>query len=183
MVHLNTLAKYQVENCTLALRAIEVLDTNREIPDKILKKGAETAFWPGRMEEVLPDIFVDGAHNADGVGAFLETVSSDAFEGRRSLMFSVVSDKDYVQMLEKIAESGLFQKIYLAHMGNYRATALEEMKRNLPEAYPGEVYLYETVREAFDTVRQDKQEEERVYIVGSLYLVGEIKEYLNDDKF
>lgn len=183
MVHLNTLAKYQVENCTLALRAIEVLDTNREIPDKILKKGAETAFWPGRMEEVLPDIFVDGAHNADGVGAFLETVSSDAFEGRRSLMFSVVSDKDYVQMLEKIAESGLFQKIYLAHMGNYRATALEEMKRNLPEAYPGEVYLYETVREAFDTVRQDKKEEERVYIVGSLYLVGEIKEYLNDDKF
>jgi len=181
MVHLNTLAKYQVENCTLALRAIEVLDKEREISEQMLKKGAEAAFWPGRMEEVLPEIFVDGAHNADGVRAFLETVSEDGFEGKRSLMFSVVSDKDYAQMLRNIAESSLFDKVYLAHMGNYRATSLEEMKRNLPESYFGQVSLYESVKEAFDAVRRDKQEEERVYIVGSLYLVGEIKEYVNHD--
>ncbi len=183
MVHLNTLAKYQVENCTLALRAIEVLDKDREISPLVLQEGVRKAFWPGRMEEVLPEIFVDGAHNADGVRAFLETVSEDGFEGKRSLMFSVVSDKDYAQMLRNIAESGLFDKVYLAHMGNYRATSLEEMKRNLPEAYFGQVSLYESVREAFDAVRRDKQEEERVYIVGSLYLVGEIKEYVNHDKF
>ena len=124
---------------------------------------------------------MDGAHNADGVRAFLETVSEDGFEGKRSLMFSVVSDKDYAQMLRNIAESGLFDKVYLAHMGNYRATSLEEMKRNLPESYFGQVSLYESVKEAFDAVRRDKQEEERVYIVGSLYLVGEIKEYVNHD--
>ncbi|MBR3826068.1 MAG: bifunctional folylpolyglutamate synthase/dihydrofolate synthase [Lachnospiraceae bacterium] len=183
MVHLNTLAKYQVENCTLALRAIEVLDKDREISPLVLQEGVRKAFWPGRMEEVLPEIFVDGAHNADGVRAFLETVSEDGFEGKRSLMFSVVSDKDYAQMLRNIAESGLFDKVYLAHMGNYRATSLEEMKRNLPEAYFGQVSLYESVKEAFDAVRRDKKEEERVYIVGSLYLVGEIKEYVNHDKF
>jgi len=183
MVHLNTLAKYQVENCTLALRAIEVLDKDREISPLVLQEGVRKAFWPGRMEEVLPEIFVDGAHNADGVRAFLETVSEDGFEGKRSLMFSVVSDKDYAQMLRNIAESGLFDKVYLAHMGNYRATSLEEMKRNLPETYFGQVSLYESVREAFDAVRRDKQKEERVYIVGSLYLVGEIKEYVNHDKF
>ena len=57
------------------------------------------------------------------------------------------------------------------------------MKRNLPEAYFGQVSLYESVKEAFDAVRRDKKEEERVYIVGSLYLVGEIKEYVNHDKF
>ncbi|MBR6664697.1 MAG: bifunctional folylpolyglutamate synthase/dihydrofolate synthase [Lachnospiraceae bacterium] len=181
MVHLNTLAKYQVENCTLALRAIEVLDKDREISPLVLQEGVRKAFWPGRMEEVLPEIFVDGAHNADGVRAFLETVSEDGFEGKRSLMFSVVSDKDYAQMLRNIAESGLFDKVYLAHMGNYRATSLEEMKRNLPESYFGQVSLYESVKEAFDAVRRDKKEEERVYIVGSLYLVGEIKEYVNHD--
>ena len=62
-----------MENCTLALRAIEVLDAKREILPKVLAKGVEQTFWPGRMEEVLPEIFVDGAHNADGVRAFLET--------------------------------------------------------------------------------------------------------------
>ena len=182
-IHLNTLAKYQVENCALALRAIEVLDESREISPEMLAKGVKQTFWPGRMEEVLPEIFVDGAHNADGVRAFLETVSEDAFEGKRSLLFSVVSDKDYAQMLGRIAESGLFHKIYLAQMGNYRATSLEEMKRHLPESYKGEVVLYESVKTAFEAVREKQQKNERVYIVGSLYLVGEIKEYVDDDKF
>ena len=104
------------------------------------------------MEEELPEIFVDGAHNADGVRAFLETVSEDAFEGKRSLMFSVVSDKDYAQMLRKIAQSGLFHKIYLVQMGNYRATSLEEMKRHLPKSYKGEVVFYNSVKEAFEAV-------------------------------
>jgi dihydrofolate synthase/folylpolyglutamate synthase len=166
----------------LALRAIEVLDEKREISSYILEEGVRKAFWPGRMEEVLPEIFVDGAHNADGVRAFLETVSEDGFEGKRSLMFSVVSDKDYVQMLRNIAESGLFEKVYLAHMGNYRATSLEEMKRYLPRSYKGEVLFYETVKDAFEAVKGKKRKDERVYIVGSLYLVGEIKEYVNDDK-
>lgn len=182
-IHLNTLAKYQVENCTLALRAIEVLDTDREIQPEVLAQGVEQTFWPGRMEEVLPEIFVDGAHNADGIRAFLETVSEDAFEGKRNLMFSVVSDKDYAQMLRKITQSGLFHKIYLAQMGNYRATSLEEMKSHLSEEYSGQVYLFETVRDAFEAVKETKLKNERVYIVGSLYLVGEIKEYVNDDKF
>ena len=182
-IHLNTLAKYQVENCALALRAIEVLDAKREILPKVLAKGVEQTFWPGRMEEVLPEIFVDGAHNADGVRAFLETVQEDAFEGKRSLLFSVVSDKDYAQMLRKIAESGLFHKIYLAQMGNYRATALEDMKRHLPESFKGEVVLFDSVKAAFEEVKVKKLKDERVYIVGSLYLVGEIKEYVNDDKF
>ncbi len=182
-IHLNTLAKYQVENCALALRAIEVLDAKRKISPKVLAKGVKQTFWPGRMEEVLPDIYVDGAHNADGVRAFLETVSEDAFEGKRSLMFSVVSDKDYAQMLRKIAQSGLFYKIYLAQMGNYRATSIEEMKRHLPESYKGEVVFYDSVKAAFAALKEKKQMNERVYIVGSLYLVGEIKEYVNDDKF
>jgi len=182
-IHLNTLAKYQVENCTLALRAMEVLDTDREIQPEVLAQGVEQTFWPGRMEEVLPEIFVDGAHNADGIRAFLETVSEDAFEGNRNLMFSVVSDKDYAQMLRKITQSGLFHKIYLAQMGNYRATSLEEMKSHLSEEYSGQVYLFETVRDAFEAVKETKLKNERVYIVGSLYLVGEIKEYVDDDKF
>ncbi len=180
-IHLNTFAKYQMENCALALRAIEVLDVEKEFSTKVLAQGVKQTFWPGRMEEVLPEIFVDGAHNADGIRAFLETVSEDAYEGKRSLMFSVVSDKDYAQMLRKIAQSGLFHKIYLAQMGNYRATSLDEMKCHLPESYKGEVILYDSVKEAFTAVKEQKLNDERVYIVGSLYLVGEIKEYVNND--
>ena len=182
-IHLNTIARYQMENCALALRALEVLDTAGEITTEHLRQGAERCFWAGRMEEVAPEIFVDGAHNADGIRAFLETVQDDGYDGRRKLLFSVVSDKDYQTMLGEIAASGLFTEVSLAHMGSYRATSLEEMKRNLPKAFCSEVKAYETVKEAFEVVRSEKQAEERVYIVGSLYLVGEIKEYLSNDKF
>ncbi|MBQ6696401.1 MAG: bifunctional folylpolyglutamate synthase/dihydrofolate synthase [Lachnospiraceae bacterium] len=180
-MHLNTIAAYQVENCALALRAMEVLDEERNLTPQILAKGVERCFWAGRMEEVAPEIFVDGAHNADGIRAFLETVQRDGYDGRRKLLFSVVSDKDYQSMLSQIAVSGLFQQIWLAHMGSYRATSLEEMYQNLPKSFCEEVRTYDTVREAFDRIRNEKQRDERVYIVGSLYLVGEIKEYLNDD--
>ena len=33
--------------------------------------------------------------------------------------------------------------------------------------------------EAFDKMRQLKNENDRLYVVGSLYLVGQIKAYLN----
>ncbi len=180
-VKLHTIAAYQVENCTLALRAIEVLDTQRFITTEMLQKGVAQCFWAGRMEEVAPEIYVDGAHNADGIRAFLETVQKDGCEGRRKLVFSVVSDKDYSTMLESIAESGLFDQIWLTRLDSYRATSLEEMKCKLPEAFQGEVRMYESVQEAFRAVCFEKQPEERVYIVGSLYLVGEIKEYLSND--
>ena len=182
-VHLNTLAKYQVENCTLALRAIEVLDKDREIPPRILADGVRKAFWPGRMEEVLPEVFVDGAHNEDGVRAFLETVQNDGCNHGRKLLFSVVSDKDYESMLGKITKSGLFGSIALARMENYRAASLEEMKRSLGEMSTAEIAAYEHVKDALRAVLSEKNEQERVYIVGSLYLVGEIKEYLKNDKF
>ncbi len=177
----NTIARYQMENCALALRAIEVLDEKREITPDMLQAGVKTCFWAGRMEEVATDIFVDGAHNADGVRAFLETVREDGHRGKRTLLFSVVADKDYSTMLKEIALSKLFEQIVLAHMGNYRATSLEEMKKNLTEVFAGKIASYETVREAFEAVQACKKQEERVYIAGSLYLVGEIKEYLSND--
>ena len=57
------------------------------------------------------------------------------------------------------------------------------MKRHLPKSYKGEVVFYNSVKEAIEAVKEKKRKDERVYIVGSLYLVGEIKEYVNDDKF
>ncbi|MBQ9142321.1 MAG: bifunctional folylpolyglutamate synthase/dihydrofolate synthase [Lachnospiraceae bacterium] len=180
---LHTIATYQVENCTLALRAIEVLDTERKISKEILQKGVEQCFWAGRMEEVAPEIYVDGAHNADGIRAFLETVQRDGHEGKRKLVFSVVTDKDYSTMLNSLAMSELFGQIWLVRMESYRATSLEEMKNKLPETFQGQIRTFDSAKDAFIAVCKERNPAERVYIVGSLYLVGEIKEYLSNDKF
>ncbi len=181
-IDLNTIARYQVENSTLALRAIEVLDQKRQIDVQSKKQGVENCFWAGRMEEVLPEVFVDGAHNEDGVRAFLETVQKDGCIHGRRLLFSVVSDKDYVTMLHKIAQSDLFESITLARLENYRGASLAEMEGSLKAVSGARISSYECVKDALRAVLTEKKEQERVYIVGSLYLVGEIKEYLEYDK-
>ncbi len=177
-LRLCTIARYQMENCALAVRAIEVLDKEREITREEIYRGVYKAFWAGRMEEVLPGVFVDGAHNEDGVRAFIDTVAEDKEASAKILLFSVVSDKDYEKMLQKLAQSGLFDKIVLAHLQSYRAASLADMNRILMN-YPKEcVEQYDTVEDALNRVLALKRAEDHVYIAGSLYLVGEIKEYL-----
>ncbi len=177
-LRLHTIARYQMENCALAVRAIEVLDEKREITRETIQAGVEKCFWAGRMEEVKQGIFVDGAHNEDGVRAFLDTVARDREAAEKILLFSVVSDKDYEKMLQMIVSSSLFDRIVLAHLQSYRSASLKDMSRILAN-YPKErLEQFDSVKDAFKRVLEVQKAEDHVYIAGSLYLVGEIKEYL-----
>lgn len=189
---LPTFARYQAENCSLALRALEVLAEQEKkkadsgdpataplrLSPELMKRGVSACFWPGRMEEVLPEVFVDGAHNEDGVRAFLESVAQDGHAGGRHLLFAVVADKDYTAMLRRIGESGLFERLSIARLDNKRATGLESLERVLAE-YPAILAArYDTVPAALRAIlasREAKAVPERIYIAGSLYLVGEVK--------
>lgn len=180
--HLNTVARYQMENCSLAIRTIEALKLCGKITQEQLQEGVRSTFWAGRMEEVLPNVFVDGAHNEDGIRAFLETVSGDGYEGRKNLLFSVVSDKEYEKMVAEIAESALFEHIYLVHLKGYRATTLETLTDTFVKNGLGDIICYENVPKALEQLLAEKKDSERLYIAGSLYLVGEVKEYLQGEK-
>ncbi len=175
---LQTIAEYQTENVALAVHAIEALNLI-PIPSKEqIQRAVHKCRWAGRMEEVLPEVYVDGAHNADGVRAFLETVAKDGHTGPRSLLFSAVKDKDYEHMAKQVAASGLFQKIVIAHMTTGRATELERLQKLFAENCNCPVEGYESVASAFEQTYEKRSETERIYVAGSLYLVGEIKELL-----
>lgn len=175
---LHTIAGYQMENAAIAVRALEVLDGGRTIRAEHIQKGVERCFWPGRMEEILPEVFLDGAHNEDGIRAFLDTVRADGWQGKRSLLFSVVADKDFGHMIKRLGESGLFERIAVAHMQTDRAADLEELAELFQENAGCSCVLYDSVETAFYEVLDTRTKEERVYIAGSLYLVGEIKELI-----
>lgn len=180
---LNTVAAYQMENAALAVRALEVLDGGRTVTAEQIRRGVAECFWAGRMEEVLPEVYVDGAHNADGIRAFLESVAMDGHAGARTLLFSVVREKDYEHMTEELVKSGLFRKLAVVRMRTGRAVELKTLKE-LFDTYPDcACETYENVAVALQRLLEDRGREERIYIAGSLYLTGEIKELLKDDKF
>ena len=66
---LDTKAVYQVENCTLALTAMAVLQKLKvvELDINECKQAVKQTHWEGRMEEVLTNVYVDGAHNPENM--------------------------------------------------------------------------------------------------------------------
>ncbi len=183
-----TIARYQMENCSLALRALEVLaqgqqaspeETSPRLSPEIIARGVNACFWPGRMEEVLPEVYLDGAHNEDGMRAFLESVAADGHAGGRHLLFAVVADKDYPSMLRRVVDSGLFDRLSITYLENKRAAAPDELRRELA-AYPQvRATQYHSVPEALRAILTHRPAHERVYIAGSLYLAGEVKAELH----
>ena len=194
---LHTIARYQMENAALAVRAVEVLfhSTDTESTggrlcagagcptEEEIRQGILGCFWQGRMEEVLPEVYVDGAHNDDGIRAFLDTVKQDGCTGDRRLLFGVAADKDCRHMIQRVITSGLFGHIAFTHMRTARSASLEEL-RELLKAYPEHHFtMYTEADTALRKELQSRQPGERLYIAGSLYLVGEIKESLDHDQF
>ncbi len=180
---LNTIAAYQMENCALAVRAIERLDRGERITREQIQEGVNRFFWAGRMEEVFPELYVDGAHNVDGIRAFLETVAADGHDGGRTLLFSAVKDKDYEHMAKQIADSGLFGRVAVVHMQGTRALNTGHLKASFAECDICEPEAFDTVENALSVLLRERRAGERIYIAGSLYLAGEVKELLEHDQF
>ncbi len=181
---LSTSAIYQVDNAALAVETIGVIGLKEQITCEQLKQGIQKAFWEGRMEEVVPGVYVDGAHNEDGVEAFLESVRQDGCMGQRHLLFSVVQDKKFENMVSALLESGLFAKVGCAALENSRAVSKEALEALFAQYKDRSIRIsfYESVNEAFACMRAEKGENDILYIVGSLYLVGQIKECLLDSR-
>ena len=196
-ITLRTSAFYQVENAKLALSALEELEM--DIPLEAIQKGMECCKWEGRMEEIVSNVFLDGAHNQDGIDAFVETVKKDECQGKRWMLFSAVADKEYENMKETLIESGLFDVIYAAPLKISRGITkekLEEIFSNNPlekgikkekitehkieYVFPGYVVrIVDKAYEGLEEILSLKKEKDYVYVTGSLYLIGEIKKQRN----
>ena len=92
------------------------------------------------------------------MSAFLESVQRDGCEGRRSLLFSVVSDKRAERMAEQILKSGLFSRIAAAPMESGRSVTKEQ----LDNIWKGRAELHDSPEEAFATLIGARGEKDMV---------------------
>ncbi|MCQ2494267.1 MAG: bifunctional folylpolyglutamate synthase/dihydrofolate synthase [Lachnospiraceae bacterium] len=183
-VSLDTVAAYQTENAMLAIRTIEAVGLCGIISAEKLTVALGKCHWAGRMEEIIPNVFIDGAHNPDGIRAFLETVSRDGLDkSRRSLLFGVVADKNFYRMLEELVEAEAFYEMTITPLHTKRSADISQLREALAK-YDGI-----TVKIADDpekglremiSARGDNKDK-RIYVAGSLYLVGEIKKAFMDE--
>lgn len=73
----------------------------------------------GAYGKVTDNIYVDGAHNPHGIRKFAETV--DAMyahsDKKAALLFSVVSDKNFEEMIEVLSACRAFDRIAVTVTG------------------------------------------------------------------
>lgn len=173
---LTTYAPYQAMNAALVLAALDVLHERLPVDPAAITAGMKEARWEGRMEELLPDVIVDGAHNRDGVLAFLDAVRADNCTGRRFLLFSAVTDKQYEEMAEALTGSRLFERIYVTELKNTRGVSCRLLRAAFGAG--GAAGSFTDAGQALEALLRSRVPGDRIYIAGSLYLAGEIKHYI-----
>lgn len=178
-------APYQVENAVLALRAAFCMDSDMD-KDSI-RRGLLHAVWPGRMEEVCSGIYVDGAHNEDGVRAFVDAVRENQEDKEKYLLFSAVKEKDCEQMVRILCEGIGWKGVILTEIGGSRKLAgdsmlslfLRYMKNTNGRA---RIEVFPDIGTAFFEARKRRGADGLLYCAGSLYLAGEVKQLLMEEK-
>lgn len=180
-IRLSTPGIYQAGNAALALLTYEVLKDKLLISRKAALKGIEGARWPGRMEELRPGVILDGAHNEDGVEAFLKTVAFMG-TGQDRLLFAAAGDKDYENMIAKLSKSGLFCEVIVTEFAGGRAALAEGLYRLFKKYGTALVRREPDVRKAYHMALSDREQGGTLFIAGSLYLAGQIKELVKEEE-
>ena len=181
-IRLSTEALYQTENAALAVETAGILrGLGTEISELDIREGLLSAKWEGRMEEVRPGIYVDGAHNIDGITAFLESIKDMNCSGRKLMLFGIVSDKQYKEIVRSILASREFEQIYVAVLETSRSLSVSDLKGAFEDAKDElgiigvPVKYYSNVRDAITDIITNRKSGDMVFVAGSLYLAGQIK--------
>ena len=169
---LNNIGSYQPGNALLAMEVMQYLFREKGHVDRWREALAQVK-WQGRMEEILPSVYVDGAHNVSAIDAFVKSVPETA-EGN-IFLFSAVKDKEYEEMIAQLCDSVPAEFYVVTLIDGERATDAELLGKLFEKYTDRPVIVIESVQKALEYVLEH-QEKRTVYCLGSLYLTGMVKE-------
>jgi len=122
-----------------------------------------------------PTIIFDSAHNPDGIQNFLKEFEKEAYRyKRRVLIFGVMQDKSIVEMLKLISK--FFDEIFLTKIQYERAAKPEYLKELCDQQNIPAKIIDNPVKLTRDF--KANREDECLVVLGSMYLLGEIKEQI-----
>jgi dihydrofolate synthase/folylpolyglutamate synthase len=175
----------QVENMSLVALAFSYLMEKKnqasDVTEKVLKNGLSKFYWEGRMEQILPGVYIDGAHNVEAITAYVDTVNRLYKGKRRILVFAAVKDKEYSSMIELLVTRLELLEVIVTSVGGERKAASVVLAEQFRKVSNLPVFACDDLEKAMDLAMEHKagRDDVEVYCVGSLYLVGGIKRWRN----
>ena len=158
-------------NMALVYQTMMLLEKDTEIPKEEVLKGIAHTRWQGRMQELEENIYLDGAHNVDGVKNFLEAVRWIQ-PHHPVLLFSMVRDKDYGEAIRLLAQED-WERIYVTQVRDEQGVSARELAEVF-QSEGKEAVVIEDCKEAFLTAREERNQKQTLFCTGSLYFVGEL---------
>ena len=175
-LQISMIGEHQIENSACALKAIEVLQDEREIEIGIdaIYEGLKKAKQIGRFEVMSDDplVIIDGAHNPDGARTLREGYEK-LLKGKNLIMVTgMLRDKDTEHII------GEFRKIAGSFIAtepdNPRKLSADELKELLIKQ-GGRAEAYEDNKAALERAYELAVDYDGIICAGSLYLIGKLR--------
>lgn len=171
---------HQIKNMTAVIEACEVLKHDFSLTYENVKSGIAKTHLPARVEVLCkkPLIVLDGGHNEDGAKAFFETLEP-VLKNKRKLyvVAGMMADKAVEKSLRNLMKSA--DCFVCVTPENPRSLTCEQLCA-IAKKYCCNTVSIACVRDAVDFVLPLLSSEDVLCVVGSLYLAGEIREYLKE---
>ncbi len=174
--------QYQSGNAAIALAAAELLAADGlAIPPAAFREGIAGAYWPGRMELVpgSPPLLLDGAHNPAGAAALAEALQEYSY-ARLLLVTGVCDDKDIDLIYAPLVP--LADAIYTVTPAVERAMNAEDLSHFF-QTQGVASHPCGSVAEGISRARSHAAEDDLILVCGSLFVVGEVKAWLEQTNY
>jgi len=168
--------RFQLQNALNAVAVALILQgRNYRVGDEDIARGISEAEWPGRIErlQTRPDVYLDGAHNPGAARELARFVEENFHRRRVYIIFGAMRDKavdEVTGMLFPLASEVIFTEPQTPRAVS--ATELAEMAGHHAAHYS----VIAEAEQAMDEVLAKAQPEDAIFITGSLYLVGQVRQ-------
>ncbi len=92
-------------------------------------------------------------------------------------MFGVLADKQFDAMVQKIADSELFDEVVGTVVETDRSVSAKELAAAFKKHEKIRCSFYEDAKEAYRYLLTEKKDKDIIYVAGSLYLIGQIRSF------
>ena len=164
------LGRHQENNAGLAVTAAHLLaQTFPKITAKSIQEGIEETHWPGRSEWIGNNIYLDGAHNPQGI-ASLKQVLKDNFANRKiHILFAGLRRKPLANLLGELKE----YDITVTSFDFFEALPLDDYPQNFKCASDYREWLAQA---------ESADSDDLFVVTGSLYFISEVRNYLLNER-
>ncbi|MBK5243476.1 MAG: bifunctional folylpolyglutamate synthase/dihydrofolate synthase [Eubacteriaceae bacterium] len=172
---LKLLGNHQSLNCLTALEVISLLIRKGFLINRFhIEEALSQVIFPGRFEIFLesPVVLIDGAHNSNGIQAFVQNMNQYFPKKKINLYFGMLEDKDIEESLSYLVP--IAATIHTLTPNSDRAMPAKEMAALIHEAYKKSVDFYDTMNTAVKSIDLNETDDVNVF-VGSLYMIGEAR--------